>query len=100
MKAYDIFEKLLNKVALYCMRCPSVRTSPDRFAGTPGELVQRLSPEERAALTNLKSDDLSPDVVRQDQVVRAWSRTPITQTEWLKEQHKNVLIDYDKKNNK
>lgn len=63
MKPFEVFEKLMNKAIMYCLRYPTVRQTPDKYQGTPGELLKHLSEEEREALSHLKSNELSEDVI-------------------------------------
>jgi len=51
MNAKEIFEKLVERAWFYASGLSS------RGRGKPGELVARLSPEEREELQNLKSKD-------------------------------------------
>ena len=58
MNAKEIFEKLVNRAFFYVSGLSSLRRNP----GKPGELVERLPPEEREELQNLKSKDIqAPD---------------------------------------
>jgi hypothetical protein len=52
MNAKEIFEKLVQRAWFY-----AGVLSPRRNRGKPGELIEKLSPEEREELQNLKSKD-------------------------------------------
>jgi len=52
MNAKEIFEKLVGRAWFYVSGLSS------RGRGKPGELVEKLSPEEREELQNLKSKDV------------------------------------------
>jgi hypothetical protein len=59
MSAKDIFEKLVSIAHSYSYRLSST-LSPSRInRGKPGELLERLSPEEREELKQLSSDDVT-----------------------------------------
>ncbi len=53
MNAKEIFEKLVARAS-----CWSALSSFKRRPGKPGELVEKLSPEEREELKNLVSKDV------------------------------------------
>ena len=59
MKAFEVFEKLVSMAIGYCMRYPSVRHVPDPYQGTPGELLSRLSEEDKKSLQDLTSSDVA-----------------------------------------
>jgi hypothetical protein len=64
MSAKSIFEKLVNIAHGYSWHLSSL-LHPGRYGkpwGKPGELLDKLSPEEREELKNLKSDDVKPDL--------------------------------------
>lgn len=55
MNAKEIFDKLVERAMFYVSGLSS-----SRRPGKPGELIERLSPEEREELQNLKSKDAEP----------------------------------------
>jgi len=57
MNAKSVFEKLVNIAHGYYFLLSSRRPR-----GKPGELLDKLSPEERAELQNLKSDDVQSEL--------------------------------------
>jgi hypothetical protein len=57
MNAKDIFEKLVQSAYSYSMRYSSFLSPGRRPRGKPGELVEKLSPEEREKLKNLSAKD-------------------------------------------
>jgi len=91
VKASEVFEKLVNRAIAYCMRYPSIRYSPDKYQGTPGELLKHLSEEERKDLGNLKSEDISSDVISKEQTYLHTEMTPRTG-----EQYGNDIIKEEK----
>ena len=60
MNAKDIFEKLVQRAGCF-FSSSSLRRKP---VGKPGELVEKLSPEEREELKNLTSNDISKEADR------------------------------------
>lgn len=97
MKAFEVFEKLMQRAIYYCMRYPSVRRTPDKYVGTPGELVTRLSEEERQALSDLKSEELSSDVVSKEQAMLNTSMTPRTDIQYGYDLLKVEKAKFDKR---
>lgn len=63
MSAKDIFEKLVNIAHGYSWHVMhAVAPSKRKYHGKPGELLNKLTPEEREELKNLTSEDVSnPD---------------------------------------
>jgi len=55
MNAKDIFEKLVDRAYMYAWRLSGNLNR--RGYGKPGELIEKLSPEEREELKNLTSKD-------------------------------------------
>jgi hypothetical protein len=62
MNAKSVFEKLINIAHGYHWTLISTLGGSKRPRGKPGELLDRLSPEEREELKNLKSDDVKPNL--------------------------------------
>jgi hypothetical protein len=62
MSAKSVFEKLINIAHGYHWTLVSTLRGSKRPHGKPGELLDRLSPEEREELKNLKSDDVQPEL--------------------------------------
>lgn len=60
MSAREIFDKLVQRAGGF-FASSSLRRGPH---GKPGELVERLSPEEREELKNLTSKDVSKETDR------------------------------------
>jgi len=60
MNAKEIFEKLVQRAGGF-FASSSLRRKP---IGKPGELVERLSPEEREELKNLTSKDIAKEADR------------------------------------
>lgn len=97
MKAFEVFEKLMQRALSYCMRYPSVRRIPDQYAGTPGELVTRLTEEERQALSDLKSEELSSDVISNEQAYLNTSMTPRNDIQYGYDLLKGEKSKFDKR---
>lgn len=57
MNAKNIFEKLVEKAFSYSLRFSSVLSPGRQPRGKPGELIEKLSPEEREELKNLSPKD-------------------------------------------
>ncbi len=62
MNAKSVFEKLINIAHGYHWTLVSTLSGSKRPRGKPGELLEKLSPEEREELKNLKSDDVQPEL--------------------------------------
>lgn len=62
MNAKKVFERLLDIAHVYSFRLSSALHPDRKSRGKPGELLERLSPEEREELKNLTSEDIiEPD---------------------------------------
>ena len=62
MNAKSVLEKLINIAHGYHWTLVSTLSGSKRPRGKPGELLDKLSLEEREELKNLKSDDIKADL--------------------------------------
>jgi len=97
MKAVEVFEKLVSRAIAYCMRYPSIRYSPDKYQGTPGELLKLLSEEEKKDLSNLKSEDISSDVISKEKTYLQTGMTPRTEIQYGNDLLKEEKSKFDKR---
>jgi len=75
MSAKEIFEKLVEKAWGWPWLSSSLRRKPN---GKPGELVERLSPEEREELKNLTSKDVDVADRRLNYLIGAYPESTVT----------------------
>jgi len=98
MKPIDVFHKLFG-IAYELTNRSSLRRKPENQRGKPGELLNKLSTEERKILDNLSSDDIADEKKIERGLIdlSAYPDSFSLLEKQAKEDLSNSKIEFDKK---